>query len=119
MKTVLITGSAGLIGSEAVNFFAGKASKVIGVDNDSRSTFFGKEASTHNTLERIKKTYSNYEHYNYDIRNYNELESIFQKYGSDISLIVHAAGQPSHDWAAKDPLTDFAVNANGTLNLLE
>jgi CDP-paratose 2-epimerase len=119
MNIALITGSGGLIGSESVSFFSKKFDKIIGIDNDMRSYFFGKEASTNWNVSRIKENISNYEHYNIDIRNYEELEKIFKKYGTDIKLIVHTAAQPSHDWAAKEPITDFGVNATGTLHLLE
>ena len=119
MKIALITGSSGLIGGESVEFFSSKFDKVIGIDNDMRAYFFGKESSTNWNLDRLKEKYDHFENYNCDIRNYNDLEVIFKQYGSDISLIVHTAAQPSHDWAAKEPLTDFGVNATGTLNLLE
>jgi len=119
MKIVMITGSAGLIGSEAVDFFSKKFDKVIGIDNNMRKYFFGEDASTEWNRIRIEEKYSNYEHYNCDIRNYSELENIFKKYNKDIDFIVHTAAQPSHDWAANEPLTDFTVNANGTLNMLE
>lgn len=119
MKIALITGSAGLIGSESVSFLSDKMNKVIGIDNDSRAYFFGKEASTKWNVDNLKNKYPNYEHHNSDIRNFSELETLFQKYGTDITLIIHTAAQPSHDWAAKEPLTDFTINANGTLNLLE
>lgn len=119
MKIALITGSGGLIGSESVSFFASKFDLVIGIDNNLRQYFFGKEASTDWNRNRLKERFPNYKDYSADIRNYNELETIFKKYGTDISLIIHTAAQPSHDWAAKEPLTDFSVNATGTLNLLE
>lgn len=119
MKIALITGSGGLIGSEAVSFFADKFDLIIGVDNNLRQYFFGKEASTDWNRNRLSTTYSNYRDYASDIRNYAELETIFKKYNTDIALIVHTAAQPSHDWAAKEPLTDFSVNATGTLNMLE
>lgn len=119
MKVVLITGSNGLIGSECVSFFAEKFDLVVGVDNDMRKYFFGREASTTANGKELAEKYSNYRNYNADIRNYEELEAIYNLYGSDISLVVHTAAQPSHDWAAKEPLTDFNVNATGTLNLLE
>ena len=115
----LITGSAGLIGSEAAVFFAGKGYRVFGIDNDMRSYFFGEEASTSWNVKRIKENVPNYEHHNIDIRNYADLEKIFNQYGNDIKLIVHTAAQPSHDWAAKEPLTDFGVNATCTLHILE
>lgn len=119
MKIVIITGSAGLIGSEAVDFFSKKFDKVIGIDNNMRKYFFGEDASTEWNKLRIEKEYPNYEHHNCDIRNYSDLENIFKKYSKDIHLIIHAAAQPSHDWAANEPLTDFTVNANGTMNMLE
>jgi len=119
MKIALITGSGGLIGSEAVSFFADKFDLVIGIDNNLRQYFFGKEASTDWNRNRLSGKFTNYEDYDVDIRNYVDLEAIFKKYGNDIALIIHTAAQPSHDWAAKEPLTDFSVNATGTLNLLE
>jgi CDP-paratose 2-epimerase len=119
MNVAIITGAAGLIGSESVGFFADKFDLVIGIDNDMRSYFFGNEASTSWNKTRLSMEHSNYKHVNIDIRNYEDLEDIFKVYSNDIKLIVHTAAQPSHDWAAKEPLTDFTVNANGTLNLLE
>src|SRR6476469_365661 len=119
MDIALITGSAGLIGSESVEFFADKFDLIIGVDNNMRAYFFGADASTKWNKERIEDEISNYKHYAADIRDYNNLSEIFQNYQKDIKLIVHTAAQPSHDWAAKEPLTDFGVNAQGTLNMLE
>lgn len=119
MNIALITGSAGLIGSEAVAFFQDKFDKIIGIDNDLRASFFGENASTKWNRERLQGEVSNYQHYSIDIRNVDDLQTVFDKYGTDIKLIVHTAAQPSHDWAAKEPFTDFTVNANGTLNLLE
>lgn len=119
MKIALITGAAGLIGSESVAFLSSKFDKIVGIDNNYRKTLFGADASVEWNLQRIQSTYSNYEHHGMDIRDYAALEDVFKKYGSAISLIVHTAAQPSHDWAAKEPLTDFTINANGTLNMLE
>ena len=119
MSVAIITGSAGLIGSESVEFFSSKFDTVVGIDNNLRQYFFGSDGSTEWNRDRIIETVPNYKHYNPDIRNYEELEKIFQEYSSEIKLIVHTAAQPSHDWAAKEPLTDFHVNATGTLNLLE
>jgi CDP-paratose 2-epimerase len=119
MKICLITGSAGLIGSEAVDFFASKFDVIIGVDNNMRSYFFGSEASTDWNVKRLTEKYPNYRHYNLDIRNQEDLKNLFEEYKTDIALIIHTAAQPSHDWAANEPFTDFTVNANGTLNLLE
>jgi CDP-paratose 2-epimerase len=119
MKIAIVTGSAGLIGSESVGFFSDKFDLVVGIDNNLREYFFGKEASTAWNNNKLKDKYPNYRSYSADIRDVKELEHIFKEYGKDISLIVHTAAQPSHDWAAKEPFTDFSVNANGTLNLLE
>jgi CDP-paratose 2-epimerase len=117
MKFALITGSAGLIGSQASDFFHQRGYTIIGIDNDMRSYFFGESSSTKETSESLKSKLDNYHHYNIDIRNYTDLEEIFKKYKFDI--VIHTAAQPSHDWAAKEPLTDFSVNAMGTMNLLE
>lgn len=118
MKKALITGSAGLIGSEAVEFFAQRDFKIIGIDNDMRKYFFGPEASTKWNISRLKlKLKNRYIHYPIDIRDNRRIEKIFRKETPDI--IIHTASQPSHDWAAREPFTDFTVNANGTLVLLE
>jgi CDP-paratose 2-epimerase len=119
MKYALITGSAGLIGSQSVDFFIEKGYNIIGVDNDMRSYFFGEEASTKKSMEKLISKHKNYQHYSIDIRDYNGLEDIFKKHKDKIEIIIHTAAQPSHDWACKEPLTDFTINANGTLNLLE
>ena len=119
MNVVLITGAGGLIGSESVNFFSEKFDLVVGIDNDMRQYFFGKEASTNWNVIRLSEKYKNYRHYSTDIRDQKALEKIYYAYGKDIKLIIHTAAQPSHDWAAKEPFTDFTVNANGTLNALE
>jgi CDP-paratose 2-epimerase len=119
MSVAIITGSAGLIGSEAVEFFSTKFDTIVGIDNNMRSYFFGDDGSTEWNKNRLQEKISNYKHYKTDIRNYEEIAQIFKEYNNDIGLIVHTAAQPSHDWAAKEPLTDFHVNATGTLNLLE
>lgn len=119
MSVVIITGSAGLIGSEAVSFFHDKFDLVVGVDNNLREYFFGKDGSIEWNDNRLADKYLNYKRYNVDIRDQEGLEKLFIEYNKDIELIVHTAAQPSHDWAAKEPFTDFTVNANGTLNLLE
>ena len=119
MPAVIITGSAGLIGSEAVQFFCGRGHHVIGIDNDMRSRFFGSDASTEWKREQLVRDYANYVHHDVDIRDRNAIENIFREYNSDVDLVIHTAAQPSHDWAARDPHTDFTVNANGTLTLLE
>ena len=118
MTKVLITGSAGLIGSEAVKFYCNKGYSVTGVDNNMRKYFFGEEASTEWNKELLEKKFpNNYTHYNIDIRDKEKIEELFKNHKFD--LIIHAAAQPSHDWAAKEPFTDFEINANGTLILLE
>lgn len=116
-KKILVTGSAGLIGSESVTFFCKKGFEVFGIDNDMRSYFFGKEASTSWNKNKLKKTFDNYHHISADIRDEASIEKLFK--GQRFDLIIHAAAQPSHDWAAKEPLTDFSINATGTLILLE
>ena len=120
MATVIVTGSAGLIGSESVNFFAQKGFNIVGIDNDMRAVFFGESASTSWNRQVLQQKYQDrYQHYDIDIRDSKAVESLFQEYSSDVTLIIHTAAQPSHDWAAKDPFTDFTVNANGTFVLLE
>ena len=118
-KVCIITGSSGLIGSESVSYFSEKFDKVIGIDNNMRARFFGQDASTEWNTKRLTETYANFESHSIDIRSFEDLEPIFKAYGSQIQLIIHTAAQPSHDWAAKEPITDFTVNANGTLNMLE
>ncbi|MFC2148433.1 NAD-dependent epimerase/dehydratase family protein [Bacteroidota bacterium] len=119
MDIALITGSSGLIGSEACGFFDKKGFKVIGIDNDMRSYFFGAEASTLSMENKLKSTLKNFSSNNIDIRDFDKLTKVFSEYNSDIKVIIHTAAQPSHDWAAKEPFTDFSINATGTLNLLE
>jgi len=119
MSVVLVTGSAGLIGAETVRRFAREGFTVVGIDNDMRAYFFGPEGSTKWAAESLRETIPSYRHHDADIRDYAALDRIFAEYGSDIALVVHTAAQPSHDWAAREPLTDFGVNAVGTLNLLE
>jgi len=119
MGVCLVTGSAGLIGSESIRFFARKGFKVVGIDNDMRRYFFGDEASTEWNRRRLAEEIPGYVHHNRDIRNQAEMESIFNEYGSDLAIVIHCAAQPSHDWAAKEPLTDFSVNAGATALLLD
>ena len=119
MKTVIVTGAAGLVGSEAVRYFAQKGFSVLGVDNDLRRYFFGEAGSTRWNLERLSAEVTGFENRAVDIREADAVDRLFAERRGDIALVIHAAAQPSHDWAAKEPQTDFAVNANGTLNVLE
>jgi CDP-paratose 2-epimerase len=120
MSVAIVTGSAGLVGSEASSYFARLGMDVVGVDNDMRRRFFGKEASTRWNRERLEQSLGDrYQHEELDIRDEAAINALFAKYGSAVELVVHTAAQPSHDWAAREPKTDFSVNALGTLNLLE
>ena len=119
MSVVLVTGSAGLIGAETVRFFAAEGLDVVGIDNDMRRVLFGDDASTAWSRERLQTEVTKYEHVDGDIRDPDLLESVLGRKGRAICAVVHTAAQPSHDWAACDPQTDFGINANGTLNLLE
>jgi CDP-paratose 2-epimerase len=118
-RTTIVTGSAGLIGSETVKRFAKDDGHVVGIDNDMRAQFFGAEASTNRTRDDLIKNVRGYEHHNIDIRDAVKVRELFAQHRGRIDAVVHTAAQPSHDWAARDPHTDFTVNANGTLNLLE
>lgn len=119
MSVAIITGSSGLIGSETAKFLHEKGMYVVGIDNNMRQYFFGSDGSTDWNTHRLKETLKNFTHFSADIRDQQEILKIFSKFGKSISLVVHTAAQPSHDWAAKEPFTDFTVNANGTLVLLE
>jgi CDP-paratose 2-epimerase len=120
MPVAVVTGSGGLVGSESVRFLAPLGFDVVGVDNDMRAYFFGENASTAWNCRELQKEFGpRYRHVAADIRDRETIERLFSEYDTDIKLIIHAAAQPSHDWAAREPLTDFTVNANGTLTLLE
>jgi|TARA_Y100000389_G_C17461712_1_gene522267 CDP-paratose 2-epimerase len=119
VKYVLITGSDGLIGSESVRYFSDLGFQILGIDNNSRKKFFGEEASVLWNRKELKKNIKNYTHFNQDIQNNKQIDKIFKEYGKNIVLIIHAAAQPSHDWAASNPRLDYMVNSLGTLNLLE
>ena len=118
-RAILVTGSAGLIGSETVRRFAGDGCAVVGIDNDMRKRFFGEEASTRKTRDELLASVPTYQHHEIDIRDAAAVNEVFKTHGPGLRAIVHTAAQPSHDWAARDPEMDFTVNANGTLNLLE
>jgi CDP-paratose 2-epimerase len=120
MKTVVISGSAGLVGSEALSFFCDRGFQAVGLDNNMRKYFFGDEASTDWNRDRLLGKYpGRYIHHDVDVRSHDDVARIFDEYRQDIDLVVHTAAQPSHDWAATEPYTDFTVNANGTLVMLE
>ena len=119
MSLAIITGSSGLVGSESVNFFCDKGFDVIGIDNNLRKYFFGQDGSTLWVKKNLQKRNKKFNHYNLDIRNLAALEKIFKRYKNKISLIIHCAAQPSHDYGKNYPFLDFSVNATGTLNLLE
>lgn len=118
MSTVLVTGSAGLVGSETVKRFLAEGFDVVGIDNGLRAYFFGAEASTAKSQAALSSL-KGYRHESVDIRDMAAVEGIVKGIGSDLAAVVHTAAQPSHDWAAREPLTDFGVNAVGTLHLLE
>jgi CDP-paratose 2-epimerase len=119
MPVAVITGSGGLIGSEAVEHFIAQGFDVVGIENDMRARFFGPEASTSHVTKRLIGAHPEFRHHAVDIRDTEGVERIFRVHSRSIDLVIHTAAQPSHDWAAREPRTDFSVNAGGTLNLLE
>lgn len=119
MPVALVTGSGGLIGSESVRYFVAQGYHVVGLDNDMRSRFFGPEASTANVTAALAVELDGFTPVSLDIRDRHGVDRVIRDYAADLELVVHTAAQPSHDWAASDPHTDFTVNANGTLNLLQ
>lgn len=120
MSIAIVTGSGGLIGSEAVAHFAGSGMDVIGIDNDMRRYFFGPEASTAWQVQRLRQAFPRrFQAEELDIRDREGVGRLFAGLRGDIRLVVHCAAQPSHDWPAREPSTDFTVNASGTLALLE
>lgn len=118
MKIAIVTGSGGLIGSETAKFLCKKGFEVLGIDNNYRSFFFGKDGDVSQTIKKLKKLY-HYKHFNHDIRNYKKISKIFIKYNKKIELIIHCAAQPSHDWAKINPILDYEINATATIQLLE
>ncbi len=119
MKIALVSGSGGLVGSEACKMFSKKFDLVIGIDNNQRKFLFGEGSSINDTLIHLEKTLGNFRNYDIDIRDTEKIEKLFRKYNSDIKFIIHTAAQPSHDWSSTDVKTDFEINAIGTMNLLE
>ena len=119
MRTAVVTGSAGLVGSEAARELCAKGFRVVGIDNDMRAHFFGRDASTRAVRDDLLRELSGYRHEDADIRDTAKVDALFAELAGELELVVHTAAQPSHDWAAGDPQTDFTINANGTLALLE
>jgi CDP-paratose 2-epimerase len=120
LPLAIVTGSGGLIGSESVSYLVETGYEVVGIDNDMRAYFFGESASTRPQTRRLEEAYPReFRALDLDIRDGDAIDRLFREHASKLELVIHAAAQPSHDWAATEPLTDFAVNANGTLNLLE
>src|SRR5919109_592752 len=119
MPVAVVTGSGGLIGSESVAHFVEEGFEVVGIENDMRAEFFGSSASTQAVTERLLRDYPEFHSLELDVRDADGIERLFARHGSAIEVVMHAAAQPSHDWAASAPHVDFEVNAGGTLNLLE
>jgi len=119
MPIAIVTGSGGLIGSESARYFTDQGYQVIGIENDMRARFFGPEASTAHVSAQLAAELDGFTPVAMDIRDADGILRLFEQHKASIELIVHTAAQPSHDWAASDPQTDFTVNANGTLNLLQ
>lgn len=119
MPTAIVTGSGGLVGSESVKRLVHEGFDVIGLENDMRACFFGPDASTRATTQRLVEDYDTFASMELDIRSADGVMNVFARHARELALVVHAAAQPSHDWAASDAQTDFTINANGTLNLLE
>ena len=114
---VLVTGSSGLIGSEAVRYFDRRGARVHGIDNNMRADFFGPQGDTTWNLHQLEESCLRFEHHALDIRNRQGVFTILKETRPD--LLIHCAAQPSHDLASTRPFDDFDVNAVGTLNLLE
>lgn len=120
LSVAIVSGSGGLVGSEAAQRFAAAGFDVVGIDNDMRRLFFGADASTLWNVDRLERSIgSGYWHFSVDIRNREAVRDVFRIYGREVEVVIHAAAQPSRDWGEREPSTDFAVNALGTLNLLE
>ena len=118
MSIAIVTGSGGLVGAESAKLFLENGLQVVGIDNDMRGRFFGPEASTRWQVDLLNRR-PGYTHHSVDIRDTASIEAIFDRYGRDVAVVIHCAAQPSHDWAVKDPVADFTINANGTQTLLE
>ncbi|HKP61992.1 MAG TPA: NAD-dependent epimerase/dehydratase family protein [Polyangiales bacterium] len=119
MTVAIITGSSGLIGSEAARFFHERGLDVVGIDNHMRGYFFGDDGAVEWNTKRLKRDLPRFTHVDCDIRDKDGIDAIFARYGRAVGIVIHCAAQPSHDWAAREPFTDFSVNAQGTLVMLE
>ena len=119
MPKAVVTGSGGLIGSETASRLVESGFDVIGIENDTRAALFGPGASTAHVTERLNRELDGFRTLELDIRDADGISGVLAENGAEVELVVHTAAQPSHDWAVKDPQADFAINANGTLNLLE
>src|SRR3954464_14403425 len=119
MPLAIVTGSGGLVGSDSVRRLIESGWEVIGLENDMRARFFGPEASTGHVSRELAERYPEVQSLDADVRDAEAVNEVFAANSSRLELVVHAAAQPSHDWAAREPHTDFGVNAVGTLNLLE
>ncbi|HEX4364137.1 MAG TPA: NAD-dependent epimerase/dehydratase family protein [Solirubrobacteraceae bacterium] len=119
MPVAIVSGSGGLIGSESVKHLVQQGFDVVGLENDMRARFFGPEASTARTTRTLVERLDGFTSLDIDIRDADGVMAVFRKHAKDLEIVIHTAAQPSHDWAATDAQTDFSVNANGTLNLLE
>jgi CDP-paratose 2-epimerase len=119
LSTAIITGSGGLIGSQSVRHFVQLGYEVIGFENDMRASFFGNSASTRRVTRELEEAFAEFHSLSVDIRDTAAVDRVFAQHKGSVELVVHTAAQPSHDWSAKDPRTDFSVNTYGTINLLE
>ncbi len=119
VSTVIITGSSGLIGSETAKYFHQQGFDIVGIDNNMRAYFFGEDGSVDWNARQLTTTLPRFRPVAIDIRDASAIDELFKTYGKSIELVVHCASQPSHDWAAREPMTDFSVNATGTLVMLE
>ena len=119
LSSVIVTGSSGLIGSEAVKFFHSQGFDVVGIDNNMREYFFGPDASVDWKTAQLVASFPRFRHMAIDVRDASAIDNLFKAHGKNIELVIHCAAQPSHDWAAREPVTDFSINAMGTLVLLE
>jgi CDP-paratose 2-epimerase len=119
MSVAVVTGSSGLIGSETAKFLHEKGLDVVGIDNNFRKYFFGPDGSTEWNTAELRQSLKRFTHFPIDVRDQGAVDKVFSELNKDISLVIHTAAQPSHDWAAKEPFTDFSINANGSLVMLE